>query len=192
MRRLLTIILILYSAGALSKPRYTLSYPIPNGWRLAYHIVKGKNDLKEFIPVEESLQRWTRMLTVQEFSGIPKEVTPEQYLRKFFTLAEPYCATFRSRLYPVSAEVDFPTGLGLQYCGTYRMTRLGEVTLVKVIHHEVIYVVQLAWRGPPFGRHEDPISKKEMNDWRSFMENVRLVNIEDEQKIKVLHSNIKL
>lgn len=177
--------------SVMAKDELVLRYPVPNGWKLGYHIINGQAELKEYVPVVESVERWTQMLTIQEFKSLPEKVEPKQFVEEMFQLTKARCKYYHSRIYFPFKQDGLNAIQGIQYCGIYLETGLGEVTLVKVIKGDSLYVVQRAWRGRPFGRRDSPITKSEFSEWMTTMKHVGLNNIEDEDKHKTMHLDIR-
>lgn len=189
MRSILALLILLQSTASLSAARFELQYPIPNGWKLAYHVSSKVNVIKEYITTSESLEQWTQMLTILEFNALPDYVTPKAFIENIMQQSSTHCQEFSSRFYGIKKQGEFDAAQGIQYCGRYDRTQLGEVTMIKAIKGTKMYVIQMAWRGEPFTKKRSPLPRALLNEWHTAMKRVALVKAED--GTKALHSTIK-
>ena len=58
------------SAQQASRPGELLIAPVPSGWKVGSEDTRGANQqVTELIPEDQTLERWTRMITVQTYRG---------------------------------------------------------------------------------------------------------------------------
>lgn len=167
----------------------TLQYPIPNGWNQVYHVTSKKNTIKEYIPVNQTLQEWTQMQTIIELEDLPKHISPKHLIEKTFDLSSQHCKNFSKRMYGISLAGEHAAAQGIQYCGKYSATGFGEITMIKAIKADKMYVIQMAWRGEAFMTKKSPLPRALLNEWLVALNRVKLVSQVDS---KTLNSTIKI
>lgn len=71
--------LLLCSVPAWANQDGTLSPPVLPGFVLGYEAGDATMDLAEWVPQGETVEDWTRMVTLIRFGGVAKRVTPQQF-----------------------------------------------------------------------------------------------------------------
>ena len=79
---LLTLGLLSSAVGAGPKPKEGLGLEFSGDWSAGFHKDEGATSITEFVPHEEKVESWTRLVTVQEFR--PDASSPGSDPREFY------------------------------------------------------------------------------------------------------------
>ena len=135
------------------------------GFKLGNHQNTNKVLLNEYIPEGETVQNWTKMITVLIFLG-RKDIEVKNYLglmTQGFASACQKMATGKPALENIRG---YEAGTIILACTREKKTGKGSLTLVRVYKgNDSFYVIQRAWRGAPFQSTELLVSKDEINSW---------------------------
>lgn len=153
------------AAAALASPAAAekLALPPAPGFVAGYHASQGNLTVDEYIPRGESVQRWTRMITVQRIAGFGR-VPPPQFVAE---IAKRYVAGCKGA---TGMAVPFGTaaaGARLD-CPRNPMTGAPETVFIRAIPGGGdMLSVQIAFKGIPMPRE---------TQWaRDYLGRVRLV-----------------
>lgn len=75
----LAVLALVAGANASAQSAERLVAPALPGFVVGYSAANAVNSIREEIPIGQSLQRWTRMVTTQWFADLATKVTPAQY-----------------------------------------------------------------------------------------------------------------
>lgn len=134
--------------------------PLPPGYKIDFRDKKNNMVMSEMVPVKETVNDWTEMVTVQVFSGLA--ATPEQFQQRLQTLWANSCPG--AKFATVSSEVQngYPTLLWMQRCGLNSATGKPENTWFKAVKgKDSFYLVQKAFKFEP--------SEAQITQWVSYL-----------------------
>ncbi|MEZ8185889.1 hypothetical protein ACED29_08705 [Shewanella sp. 5S214] len=63
----------------------------PLDWKLAFNEKRGDMTMAEFVPSDESLNNWSRLVCMQGFKGLADDVEPEQFLNSMADTYRQHC-----------------------------------------------------------------------------------------------------
>lgn len=141
---------------------------LPPGYKVDYRDKKPNSLMNEMVPVGESVNDWTEMVTVQVFYNL--KATPEQFET---TLASGWIGgCLGATAAPVASgpENGYPAGVWLLNCPKNPATGKPEMTWVKIVQgHDSLYVVQKAFKFAP--------SKDQITQWMKYLHSVAVCDL---------------
>ena len=141
---------------------------VPPGYKLDYQNKKPNSLMNEMVPVGESVNDWTEMVTVQIFYNL--KATPDQFEG---TLAKGWLGTCPgARAEPVASgpEHGYLAGVWLLNCPKNPATGKPEMTWVKIVQgNDSLYVVQKAFKFAP--------SKDQVVQWMKYLRSVAVCDL---------------
>jgi hypothetical protein len=153
------------AAAALASPAAAekLALPPAPGFIAGHHATQGRLTIDEYVPRGESVQRWTRMITVQRISGLGNVPAP-QFVAE---IAKRYVAGCRGKATGLAVPFGAAAGARLD-CPRNPMTGAPETLFIRAIPGGGdMFCVQIAFRGIPMPRE---------TQWaRDYLGRVRLV-----------------
>ena len=137
---------------------------MPAGYKVDFQERKGNMLMTEMVPVNESVDNWTEMVTVQIFYGL-KNVTPEQFKKRMEGLWQGSCPNSASKAISQGAERGYPTGMWMLHCPLNAGSGKPENTWFKAIQGaDSFYVVQKAYKFTPSKEHE--------SKWTGYLQSI--------------------
>jgi len=146
-----------YEQSSISEPNEKLM-GVPNeNFEIGYESYTDEIAMTEFVPVGETVQKWSRMITIQSLIGYrPK--TLESFARKFTQLVINQCSTSDHEIIWRNVQYGYNSMVLAVSCHENLVTGLSEHMLVKVIQgDDALYVVQKAWKYEP--------NDDQLNNW---------------------------
>ena len=141
---------------------------VPSGWVLGYQNSTKFSYIREYIPSNQTIPQWTKMVTVQAFVGL-SHVPAKGFIDDIAPRLKGQCKSFKAEKGGDGNRV----ATMWSYCGEYTRTNKGEVTLFRVIKgKDVLFVVQRAWRGKVFDVNNVPLTATQRADWNKMMQSV--------------------
>ncbi|MGE3692650.1 MAG: hypothetical protein AB7F98_14855 [Novosphingobium sp.] len=143
--KLLAGLALIAAASALAQSAERLVSPPLAGFTVGYERANAQQSIREEVPRGETVDRWTRMVTTQWFSGLAARTTPAQYAQNILgalprqcpgAKASPVANVTVSGRPAVRFQVDCPTGGGETFI------------LLAISGTRDMHVKQVAWRGP--------------------------------------------
>lgn len=141
----------------------------PEGWELADHARTGFQEMREYLPVGQTVKQWTEMLTVTIWHGIT-DLAPEDVQDQLDRIGVAACpGQVNKRLFN-SEERGYRIAVSVDVCGKYAETGMGEITMFKVIRgRDSLYQVHRSLRVPAFEvGPELPMSSQQFKAWAEF------------------------
>jgi hypothetical protein len=127
----------------------TMIYSIPPGYRLGYSTVHGNMHMSEFVPINESVDNWTEMVTLQTFIGM-KNVDMNRYraiMNRQWTTA---CPVGNVSALGSGVQRGYPAAFMVMSCPLNLATQKPEITYFEVVQgNDNFYVVQKAFKFTP-------------------------------------------
>ena len=135
---------------------------MPAGYKVDFQQRKGNMLMTEMVPVGESVNNWTEMVTVQIFYGL-KTVTPEQFRMRMEGLWQGSCPNSTSKAISQGTERGYPTGMWALFCPLNAGSGKPENTWFKVIQGaDSFYVVQKSYKFAP--------NKEQESQWLRYLQ----------------------
>jgi hypothetical protein len=160
----LSLVIAMTTSAALAElANENLLTKMPDGYKLDFHQENKDMFLNEFVPVSQSFNNWTEMVTVQVFYGLKE--SPEQFKAKTEASLPKLCPGAKVNLITQGNENGYPFILFLQDCPLNKATGKPEITWFKVIGgNDSLYVVQFAAKAWP--------SNEEITNWLHYLRDV--------------------
>ena len=127
----------------------------------------------EFVPLGQSVDRWTELVTIQKRIGLT-EVTPDQFLADMAKENESVCDGYAIRRLAFQDKNGYETHGMIQSCGTNKDSKKGELTIIRVVRGEDnFYSISRAWRLEPFDAEGGlPLPKNIIDDTIKYLATV--------------------
>jgi hypothetical protein len=136
----------------------------PDGYKIGFNDKKNNAVISEMVPVSESVENWTEMVTVQIFLGM-KGVTPEQFKARMEKLWSGACANAISLPVANVVENGYPVNVWHMTCPLNAQTGKTEITFFKAIQgNDSFYVVQKAFKFEP--------TKEQVVTWTTYLKKI--------------------
>jgi hypothetical protein len=142
---LLALILLCPSASH-AVEKETLLAPMPEGFAIGFQGKKNNLTMVEMVPSGETVEAWSRMVTVQIFHALKKQNadTFAENMGKMWSNACPGSAVEKVK---DGADNGFPYSLWQYLCPLNKSTQKPENVWIKVISgDDALYTVQYAYR----------------------------------------------
>ena len=164
LRPLALCFLILISAPALAFDGENLLVSMPQGYKVGFEQKKANAQITEMVPLNETVDGWTEMVTVQVFNGL-KGVTPGQFRERMVKLWSGACANAVAGPPTQAVENGYPIAFWMLSCPLNKDSGKPEITWFKAIQgHDSFYVVQKAFKFDP--------SKEQIVQWTHYLKQV--------------------
>jgi hypothetical protein len=136
---------------------------VPSGYKIDFQDHKPSSLMNEMVPVSESVNNWTEMVTVQIFYNL--KTTPEAFEGKMAGGWLAACTGARSDPVANGAENGYPSGVWLLNCPKNPATSKPEITMIKAVQgNDSFYVVQKAFKFVP--------SKDQVGQWMKYLRSI--------------------
>jgi hypothetical protein len=160
---LLVVVVALARAASAQLVNENLLVVVPPGYKIDYQNKKPNSLMNEMVPVGESVNEWTEMVTVQIFYNL--KTTPDQFEN---TLAKGWvgaCPGASAAPVVSGPENGYLAGVWLLNCPKNPVTGKPEMTWVKIVQgNDSLYVVQKAFKFVP--------SKDQVVQWMKYLRSV--------------------
>lgn len=156
--------LVAASPAAAQLVNENLLVALPDGYKVGFSGKKNNTIMNEMVPVAESVDGWTEMVTVQVFLGM-KGTTPDQFKSRMEGMWRGACANASSHPIVSAVENGYPATVWLMSCPLNAKTGKPEITWFKAIQgNGSFYVVQKAFKFDP--------SKEQVVKWTGYLKKV--------------------
>jgi hypothetical protein len=130
-------------------PEYLAEPPVP-GFTIGHQLSRDGNAITERVPAGETVQRWTRMVTVQRFAGASARMRPEQLLQTMGAGVVQACLGGRAGPIQSLTVSGRPAAQLRADCPINPATGKPETFLARAIGGtQAMHVVQIAFRRVP-------------------------------------------
>lgn len=127
-----------------------LLQPLPSGFKIASDQAEGHASLTEMVPVDESVDQWTRMVTTQIYRGLSDASFFARYKDQMKERWSKACDVAGTKPFSDGNENGYATHIWLQVCSFKDKQKKPEITLFKFIQgRDAAYVVQMAFHFQP-------------------------------------------
>jgi hypothetical protein len=156
-------IAIVASAARAELENENLLAKLPAGFKIDFQQKNKDMLINEMVPVGETVNNWTEMVTVQVFYNL--NATPDQFKGKMEAGMAAACPGSESHEIAQGDENGYPSIVWLQSCPLNKATGKPEMTWIKGIQgNDSFYVVQLAFKAWP--------SKDQITAWMQYLKGV--------------------
>jgi hypothetical protein len=154
---------------------------LPDGFKIDFQQRAGNMLINEMVPVGQTVNDWTEMVTVQVFHDL--KTTPEQFKARIDKEGPAACAGIESHPVAQGDENGYPYMVWLQSCPLNKVTGKPEITWFKAIAgNDSFYILQLAFKAWP--------SKEQITSWMHYLGTVRVCDTRLPQRVCSNHSNL--
>ncbi|QJU56739.1 hypothetical protein HL653_02110 [Sphingomonas sp. AP4-R1] len=157
----------LQAAGAVPAPEAEmLEAPLPSGFKIGFADKQSGQTIEERVPVRETVEAWSRMITVQRFSGLAR-IGPHAMLEKLGSLMIQACPGAIADPIEDASDGGHVTAAFRVTCPLNPATGKPETMLARAFAGDAdIHLVQYAYRAIP--------SPKEASAATAYLGSVRL------------------
>lgn len=132
---------------------------IPEGWQAVHQSVANGLETRSYVPPGQSAESWQDMLTVQVVrlsSGKPAPA-PDQLYAQTRSSYEQACDGVRLGELQNGRSNGYPSAFWVLGCARIKTGGYGEAAFFRIVQgNAALYIVQRAWRLPPFDRTQGP------------------------------------
>jgi hypothetical protein len=145
------------------------------GWKVGAQARQPGFTMVEYIPKDQVVENWDRMLTVQIFRNIPVKLADFMgRMKSNFETKQP-CDQTQLKAVETKQVNGYEASLHRLTCTRSKQNGKGEFTFMLGIQgRDALYIVQRAWRGQPYTADAVPLSKAELKAWQTFMGKVQV------------------
>lgn len=146
----------------------------PAGWS-AVPVQRGeKMVVSRLFPPGEGEKQWSQAITVQMYPG--SEQSARAFVEGIIAYSRDNCEAAGPGPVTESQNNSYPAATVTITCTKGRTSGLGSFALIQAIRgRDALYVVQRQWRGPAFGRNQEPAFPPNMlKEWGEFAKTVGL------------------
>jgi hypothetical protein len=134
------------SAAMADLKNENLLTPLPNGFKVGFETKKDQMDMAEYVPVAETVEDWSTMITVQIFHGA-RNVDPDAFAGDLAKRCKAACAAGDARKVTAGAENGYSFSLWIYKCPLNPGTGKPENMWLKTTSGaDSLYSVQYAYR----------------------------------------------
>ena len=166
-----------------TSPEHLLAQP-PAGWQQNFHTEGPGIRMVEYVPANTETAEWTDKLSFESFSDPPLP-DPIELLKSIADDQRKTCDKFSDYDTFSGLENDYPTSVRLFICYENKLTKKGQLTLVKTIKGDShFYVITRAKRLPPIQSTADapePAVAKAVAEWSAYLRAISVCNDTDER-----------
>jgi hypothetical protein len=139
---------VLSSAATADLVNENLLVEVPPGYKMDFKDRNFDRLINEMVPVDQTVDEWTEMVTVQIFYGL--KTTPEAFENKVADGWLKSCPGATTGLIVSGPENGYPAGVWILSCPRNPATGKPEITYTKVTAgNDSLYVVQKAFKFAP-------------------------------------------
>jgi len=162
-----------------------IEFNLPEGWKPVFENADQATYMLEFVPAEQTKEKWNQMFTVQGFKGLAQKMSPRDFLGLMSKVYKGICpnqAIFE--LVEKNSLIQYETQGALLGCAAMNKDHpsglkagMGEVAyFIAVKGTYDMYLFHKAVRGNKFPIGAAPLNKGNANDFMSNFMPIRLCN----------------
>jgi hypothetical protein len=134
------------AADPVAQDSEQLNYFVPKGFKIAYQQENETSSVVEIISAAETLDNWSRMVTIQTFNDATK-YDPEKYIIEISRRARELCGKVQVEPVTTSQQNGFAFSHKVIMCEPNLKTSKSEITNIKAIKgKQAFYVAQVTNR----------------------------------------------
>lgn len=145
-----------------------LNYFVPQGFKIIYQNKDKNGEIIEIISAAESLDNWSRMITIQTFTDSDK-YDPEKFILAISRLAEDQCGRVQVEPVTTARQNGFFFSHKVIMCEPNIKTNMAEIMNIKAIKGEKSFFVARV-----INRVE--IDENEMRYWAIYLRDLVIEN----------------
>ena len=135
---------------------------LPAGWRKQAEASDALGYRADWLPADQNLQDWRDRITVQLIPGVVGQA-PERFLDNLAALSTETCAAVMVTEVASAPVNGYPAASRLIGCTRDKQSGKGNISLYRVVAGaRALYVVQRAYRVPPFTADGVPLAAAEL------------------------------
>ncbi len=161
-----------------TSPERLLAQP-PEGWLQSFRTEGPGIRMVEYVPPNSDADEWTDKLSFESFSDAPLP-DPIELLKSIANDQRSTCDKFSDHDTFSGLENDYPTSVRLFICHQNKLTKMGQLTLVKTIKGDLhFFVITRAKRIPPMdgsASTPDPEVAKAVAEWSAYLRAISVCN----------------
>ena len=161
-----------------TSPEHLLAQP-PEGWKQNFRTEGPGIRMVEYVPPDSDADEWTDKLSFESFSDPPLP-DPIELLKSIANDQRSTCDKFSDHDTFSGLENDYPTSVRLFICYQNKLTKKGQLTLVKTIKGDThFFVITRAKRVPPIdgsADKPDPEVAKAVAEWSAYLRAISVCN----------------
>jgi hypothetical protein len=159
--------------------------PVPIDWKIAQAERSARVFHIAWIPKGQSAEDWRDKVSVQMFPG-NTGTDPKALLDGIAERYDADCGTVLSTEVETKEVRGYETAFRFIGCTRHAGKELGELALFRTVSGaESFYLVQRAWRTPPFARTELPFSREVLGKTRLWLQGGRACAADAEQENRI-------
>lgn len=166
-----------------TSPEQLLAQP-PVNWQQSFRTEGPGIRMVEYVPPQTDPNDWTDKVSFESFTQPPLPDAIE-ILKSIASDQRKTCEKFSDHETFSGLENDYPTSVRLFICYNNKLTRQGQLTLVKTIRGDThFFVITRARRVPPIkAEHENdmPIPPAVMAEWSMYLRSITVCNATDQR-----------
>ena len=141
----------------------------PKNFELAFQNRRGITEMTEYIPIGQTVEQWTEMITVTIFHGVTGR-SPGEVQAQMGGSGHAACPGQETATLFEGEERGYRVALSLEMCGKFAESGLGEITLSKIIQGgDSLYRVHRSLRVPPFVVGSSrPMTSAQLAEWMAY------------------------
>lgn len=133
----------------------TLAAPMPSGFKVGHQAAQGGQTIEERVPVAETVEAWSQMITVQRFAGLAP-VGPHRLLDRLSGLMATACPGATAAPVVDGIEGGHPIATLRVDCPMNAATGKPETMFARAFGGATdIHLVQYAYRSTPTSQQSD-------------------------------------
>ena len=164
-----------------TSPEQLLAQP-PDGWLQSFRTEGPGIRMVEYVPPDTDPNDWKDKLSFESFTEPPLPDAIE-ILKSIADDQRKTCERFSDHDTFSGLENDYPTSVRLFICPTNKLTRSGQLTLVKTIRGDThFFVITRARRVPVIKQGGDmPMPPAIMAEWSLYLRSITVCNATDQR-----------
>lgn len=151
----------------------------PAGWSNVPVQRGEKMVVSRLFPPGEGEKQWTQAITIQMYPT--SEQSARSFVEGIISYSRDNCEAAGPGPVTETQNNGYPAATVTVTCTRGRTSGLGSFALIQAIRgRDALYVVQRQWRGPAFGRNQEPAFPPDMlKEWGEFARTVSLCDTRD-------------
>jgi len=139
-------LLVIAPAAMAALENENLLTPLPRGFKIGSHSQQGRMVMAEYVPTAETVDNWSRLITVQTFHGL-SAVDPDGVPANMARGWEGACSSGTAIKVTAAVENGYRVSIWQFLCPINPATHRPENMWLKSISgHDSLYIVQYAYR----------------------------------------------
>ena len=148
--------------------------PVPIDWQVAHSQMDGRVLNMAWLPEGQSVGDWQDKVTLMVFPG-ETEIAGRELLAQLTRRYRRDCAELQTTDTQVQQKQGHTVAFRFVGCTKHRATDQGELALFRAVEGDgSLYLVQRAWRTPPYGGDSLPFQRELLGKTRLWLQGGRI------------------